>query len=53
MVVDTFKGFQIKGLHLDLKAQTLRFSAMCDIVRDAAGWGYNTILLEYQDKFPF
>lgn len=51
--MDTYKGFQIKGLHLDLKAQTLRFSAMCDIVRDAAGWGYNTVLLEYQDKFPF
>ncbi len=51
--MEKFEGFPVKGLHIDLKAQTLRFSALCGVVRDAAGWGYNTVLMEYQDKFPF
>ena len=48
-----FTGLPVRGLHIDLKAHTLRPSAMMDIARDAARWGYNTILLEYQDKFPY
>ena len=48
-----YTGLPIRGLHIDLKAHTLRPGAMTDIARDAARWGYNTILLEYQDKFPF
>ena len=48
-----YTGLPIRGLHIDLKAFTLRPGAMMDIARDAARWGYNTILLEYQDKFPF
>lgn len=43
----------VRGVHLDLKAHTLRYTALCDIAREMATLGYNTILLEYQDKFPF
>ena len=48
-----FKGLPIRGIHFDLKAHTLNFDAMCEIARKMAKLGYNTILLEYQDKFPF
>ncbi len=44
---------QVRGIHLDLKAQMMKFSSICDVVKDASRWGYNTILLEYQDKFPY
>ena len=41
------------GIQIDLKAHMLSFEGMCKAVRDAAEMGYNTVLLEYQDKFPF
>lgn len=43
----------IRGVHFDLKAHMLNFDAMCATARKMARLGYNTILLEYQDKFPF
>jgi len=44
---------QIRGFHIDLRAQTMRVGAIIDAMRDAASWGYNTLLLEYCDKFPY
>jgi len=48
-----FKGLPIRGIHFDLKAHMMNFSMLCDTARKMARLGYNTILLEYQDKFPF
>lgn len=48
-----YKGLAIRGVHMDLKAYTLSFDMMCETARKMAALGYNTILLEYQDKFPF
>lgn len=31
----------------------LRFDTLKQVYRDLARWGYNTILLEYEDRFPF
>ncbi len=43
----------IKGFHLDLKAQMPKFSYIMKIIERIADMGYNTLLLEYQDKFPY
>jgi len=43
----------IKGVHIDFRSQKLRPDAMIDVLRDIKAWGYNAILLEYMDAFPF
>ena len=48
-----YRGLPLRGVHFDLKAHTMRPSMMMETARDRARLGYNTILLEYQDKFPF
>lgn len=42
-----------KCIHLDLKAQTLKFPYICRVIEDCAQKGFNAVLLEYQDKFPY
>ena len=49
----TAQPMLIRGLHLDCRAQMLRFTKILTVMEDAARWGYNTILLEYSDRFPF
>lgn len=44
---------EIKGIHIDLKAQTMRFDFLMQTVDELADMGFNTLLLEYQDKFPY
>lgn len=51
--MEEYKGLPIRGLHIDMKVMTMKCDVICEIARDAARWGYNTILIEYQDKFPF
>lgn len=53
MIMKEYNGLPIRGVHIDLKAYTLNFEMMCMTARKVAKLGYNTILLEYQDKFPF
>ncbi len=43
----------IKGFHLDLKAQMPKFDYIKKIIGRISDMGYNTLLLEYQDKFPY
>ena len=45
-------GF-FKGLHIDMKAQTMRFPYLRQMILDAIEKGFNMIMLEYQDKFPY
>lgn len=44
---------KIIGFHIDLKAQMPKFPYICRIIERIADMGYNTVLLEYQDKFPY
>ena len=44
---------EIRGIHIDLKAQMMRFDYLKRTVRELADMGFNTLLLEYQDKFPY
>ncbi|MBQ4050152.1 MAG: family 20 glycosylhydrolase [Oscillospiraceae bacterium] len=46
-------AMSVLGIQLDLKAHMLSFEGLCRAAKEAAGLGYNTVLLEYQDKFPF
>lgn len=43
----------IKGFHLDFKAQMPKFDYIKKIIGRISDMGYNTLLLEYQDKFPY
>ncbi|MDP2991040.1 MAG: family 20 glycosylhydrolase, partial [Kiritimatiellota bacterium] len=43
----------IRGVHIDCRAQMLRFPRLVEILNDLARWGYNAVLLEYEDHFPF
>lgn len=44
---------KIIGIHIDLKAQSMRFEYLLKVLQDMADRGFNTVLLEYQDKFPY
>lgn len=43
----------IRGVHIDCRAQMLRFDRLKMIYEDLARWGYNTVLFEYEDRFPY
>ncbi|MBI2441383.1 MAG: family 20 glycosylhydrolase [Lentisphaerae bacterium] len=46
-------GLPIRGVHLDCRAQMLRFERVREIFHDLVRWGYNAVLLEYEDHFPY
>jgi len=43
----------VRGVHLDCRAQMLRFDRVLEVLEDLARWGCNTVLLEYENRFPF
>ena len=43
----------IRAVHIDFRAQKLRADAIPAILRDLADLGYNAILAEYMDSFPY
>jgi hypothetical protein len=43
----------VRGIHLDLKYLMPNKAYLLDWVRRLPGYGINTLLLEYEDKFPF
>ncbi len=51
MATDT--PFPVQGVHIDCRAQMLRFDRIQAILTDLARWGYNAVLLEYEDHFPY
>ena len=44
---------RIIGLHLDLKGVQFRPSYIPQLLYDLASQGVNTLLVEYEDIFPF
>ena len=43
----------MRGIHIDLKAQMLRFDYIMGMLHRCAQYKINTVLIEYEDKFPF
>ena len=44
---------KLRGVHIDLKAQMPTFQYLKSILRRLAEYKINTVLLEYEDKFPY
>jgi hypothetical protein len=44
---------RVRGLHLDMKYLLARPAVIEDWLRQLAAWKINTILFEYEDKFPY
>jgi hypothetical protein len=42
-----------RAFHLDLKWQHYRFDRYLALLDDLAAWGYNAVVLEYENMFPF
>lgn len=42
-----------RGAHLDLNAQTLTFDYVSQIISRLGSMGYNTLVLEYGNRFPY
>ena len=51
--IEDWPGLEIRGLHLDLKGCTPTFAYLCEIVALLARHKINTLLIEYEDKFPY
>ena len=49
----TTTAIPIRGVHLDCRAQMMRFARMVEVLEDLARWGFNTVLIEYEDRFPY
>ena len=43
----------IKGTHIDCRGQKLKAEAVLRVLDDLHDFGYNTVLMEYMDAFPF
>jgi hypothetical protein len=50
---ETPSSLPIRGVHVDCRAQMLRYERIVEIFHDLSRWGYNTVLLEYEDRFPY
>jgi len=45
--------FKFVGLHIDLRVQAMPFRALCRMAKQAAGFGINTLVVEWEAAFPF
>ncbi len=46
-------ALKLRAFHLDLKWQHYRFDRYLALLDELAGWGYNTVVLEYENMFPY
>lgn len=46
-------GFDIRGMHVDLRAEVMTINALKDLATKAAEGGINTLIMEYEATFPF
>lgn len=51
-IVD-WPSFGMRGVHLDLKVQMPKTSYLHDLTRRLSLYKVNTLLIEYEDKFPY
>ncbi|MBL8993649.1 MAG: hypothetical protein JNM63_09930, partial [Spirochaetia bacterium] len=47
------KGVPVRALHLDLKGLPPTFSRLMTLIGIAKASGYNAILVEWEDQFPW
>ena len=52
-VIDDCPTLELRGMHLDLKTQMHNFDYILRIVDRLAELKYNTLLIEWEDKFPY
>lgn len=43
----------LRAFHIDLKWQHYRFDRYLGLLDDLADWGYNAVVLEYENMFPY
>jgi len=45
--------FRIKGFHIDLRIQAMSMRALQELATDLAGFGLNTLLVEWEATYPY
>lgn len=53
MPLTTDSTLPVRGVHVDCRAQRLTLPAMLGVLEDLARMGFNAVLLEYYDRFPY
>jgi hypothetical protein len=43
----------LRAFHLDLKWQHYRFDRYLELLNDLSAWGYNAVVLEYENMYPY
>ncbi len=47
------KALALRAFHLDLKWQHYRFERYVEMLDDLKAWGYNAVVVEYENMFPY
>ena len=50
---DTIAEFKVKGFHLDLRIQVMTPQALHEFAEELAGFGINTLVMEYEASYPY
>lgn len=53
IVNDTITDFKVKGFHLDLRIQVMTPKALHEFAEELAGFGINTLVMEYEASYPY
>lgn len=51
-IVD-YPDIPMRGYHVDLKAGFVNLEKLKELVKQLAAWKINTLLIEYEDRFPY
>lgn len=46
-------GFDIRGMHIDMRTEVMTMDALKDLAAKAAAGGVNTLIMEWEATFPF
>lgn len=50
---EAYKPFPVRGFHIDLRIQVMTMPALKDFAKELAGFGINTIVMEWEASFPY
>ena len=50
---EVFKPFLVRGFHIDLRIQVMTMPALKDFAKELAGFGINTLVMEWEASFPY
>lgn len=51
--VETISEFKVRGFHLDLRIQVMTPEALKSFAKELAGFGINTLVLEWEATYPY